>query len=359
MKNKKSKQIGFLYVIFLLLVTFVLLYLTLPDGPGSGISDSYIPFIKNDSLDDRIKLKIIEAMKRNESDALCIMKGNQLLMEAGDEQMVINIASVRKSLISGLFGIAVKKGLINLDQSLEELKIDDSINPLTEIEKKATIRDLIKARSGIYIEAVGETSEMEKKRPKRGSHLPGTYWYYNNWDFNTLGVIFEKKTSMGIGQAFYEWIAKPTGMKRFKPGSVLYETSSHTSMRMYRFYMCASDLCRFGSLYTNEGVWNGKQIIPKEWVAESIVPYSEATYNENVTGIEGYGYLWWISPSTGTAWGSGSAGQHLIIDRKNRLTIAMLNTRGASKLSRLLYPYVGKFSDESEAIEIRNTVLGK
>lgn len=331
----------------------------MPDGPGSSISDAYVPLVKSDGLDEKKRLLIEEAMQKNESDALCIMKGNQLLIEAGEEPMVINIASVRKSLMSALFGIAVNKGLINLDQTLGELEIDDLKNPLTESEKKATVRDLLKARSGIYIEAVGETAEMKRKRPQRGSHSPGAFWYYNNWDFNTPGVIFEKKTALSIGQAFYEWIAKPTGMKRFKPGSVIYETSDHTSMRMYRFYLCVSDLCRFGSLYANGGTWNGIQIIPKDWVTESLTKFSEASYNSATTGIDGYGYLWWISTSAGIEWGSGSAGQHLIIDRKNHLTIAMLNTRGASKLARLLYPYIGNYSDESEAMEIRNIILNR
>lgn len=354
---KKGGKIILLVLLFA--IAILVIYLSLPDSSGSEISDSYVPLTRYDSIDENKIQEIEEAMKRNESDALCIMKGNRLLIEAGDEEMVINIASVRKSLLSALFGIAVKKGMLNLDDQLGELRIDDITRQLTQSEKKATVRDLLKARSGIYLEAVGETNEMKKKRPKRGSHAPGTFWYYNNWDFNALGVIFEKKTSLSIGQAFYEWIAKPTGMKRFRPGSVLYETSAYTPIRMFRFYMCVSDLCRFGSLYANEGKWNDRQVIPKDWVLESLGKYSEATYNPGVTGIEGYGYLWWISPSTGTEWGSGAAGQHLVIDRKNHLTIAMLNTRGFSKLARILYPYFGQFSDESEAVEIRSILLGK
>ncbi len=272
-------------MVLISIIFLVLIYLSLPDGPGSAISDSYVPLRESKSLDGSQKSKIENAMKRNESDALCVTKGNQLVIEAGNEQMVINIASVRKSLISGLFGIAEEKGLINIDATLAELKIDDTVNPLTESEKKATVRDLLKAKSGIYIDAIGETSDMKKKRPKRGSHPPGTYWYYNNWDFNALGVIFEKQTSLSIGQAFNDWIAKPIGMKRFKPEAVIYEEAAYTSMRMYRFYLCVSDLCRFGSLYANDGVWLNKQIIPKQWVSESLTPHSNATYNSQVTGI--------------------------------------------------------------------------
>ena len=56
---------------------------------------------------------------------------------------------------------------------------------------------------------------MKKNRPARGSHAPGTFRYYNNWDFNVLGTIFEKRTGLKIGEAFYQRIAKPIGMQDF------------------------------------------------------------------------------------------------------------------------------------------------
>ena len=42
------------------------------------------------------------------------------------------------------------------------------------------------------------TANMAKRRPLRGSHPPGTFWYYNNWDFNVLGTIFEKATEKSL-----------------------------------------------------------------------------------------------------------------------------------------------------------------
>jgi CubicO group peptidase (beta-lactamase class C family) len=67
-----------------------------------------------------------------------------------------------------------------------------------------------------------ETESMKKNRPARGSHAPGTFWYYNNWDFNVLGTIFEKKTGLKIGEAFYQRIAKSIGMQDFQPNDVYY-----------------------------------------------------------------------------------------------------------------------------------------
>ena len=64
--------------------------------------------------------------------------------------------------------------------------------------------DLLRARSGVYHPVDFETALMKKNRPERGSHARGTFWYYNNWDFNALGTIFEKEAGLKIGEAFYQ-----------------------------------------------------------------------------------------------------------------------------------------------------------
>ncbi|MBE9541639.1 MAG: serine hydrolase, partial [Proteobacteria bacterium] len=123
------------------------------------------------------------------------------------------IHSIRKPFLCALYGIYVKRGLIDLDKNLDELGIDDIPPGLTSIEKQATVRDLLMSRSGVYHEAAAEAQVMIKTRPERGSHAPGTFFYYNNWDFNVLGTIFEKQTGKKIFEAFKEEIADPIGMQ--------------------------------------------------------------------------------------------------------------------------------------------------
>ena len=64
--------------------------------------------------------------------------------------------SIRKPLLSALYGIHVNQGNINLDATMEDLNIDDIPPSLTNEEKQATVRDLIKSRSGVYHEAAAE-----------------------------------------------------------------------------------------------------------------------------------------------------------------------------------------------------------
>ena len=135
------------------------------------------------------------------SSAVMIVQHGKVVAEWGNTTKPMELASIRKSLLSALVGIAVSEHLINLDSTLGELGIDDTPPSLTEVEKGATVRQLLQARSGVYHHALYETPGMAKARPPRYSHAPGTFWYYNNWDFNALGTIYERATGTGIFDA--------------------------------------------------------------------------------------------------------------------------------------------------------------
>src|SRR5208282_5236986 len=151
------------------------------------------------------------------STSAMIVQHGVVVAAWGDVAHRSNLHSCRKSLLSSLIGIAAADGKINLDDTLEKLGIDDKKPSLTAVEKRATVRDLLEARSGVYHPTAYETKGMMEQKPPRGSHAPGTFWYYNNWDFNTLGYIYEQATGTKIFDAFYRQIAQPIGMQDFRP----------------------------------------------------------------------------------------------------------------------------------------------
>lgn len=211
----------------------------------------------------------------------------------GDTSKKMTTFSVRKSLISALFGIYAAEGKIDLNETLEQAGIDDWPAPLTKEERQARVIDLLRARSGVYHAASFETDFQRKIRPARGSHAPGSFWFYNNWDFNALGTIFEKKTGLKIGDAFYQRIAKPTGMQDFRPTDVYYVGDESVSEhRAYMFRMTTRDMARFGLLYMNHGRWKGKQIVPGLWVEKSTHASEMVSFGKMPVG--GYENLWWV-----------------------------------------------------------------
>ena len=239
------------------------------------------------------KLSAVKEMsEKAESAAVMIIYNGAILTQWGQTDRRFMCHSVRKSLLSALYGIAVEEGDIDIDETLGSIGIDD-ISPLTEIEKSAKVSDLLKSRSGIYLPAAYETSSAKENRPNRGSHKPGAHWYYNNWDFNTLATIYNKKAPDDLFKAFEKQFADPLEMQDFELRHTYYHLEPKNSRHpAYPFRMSARDLARFGLLFLNEGRWKKNQVVPTDWVHESTQSYF--TYANG--GYGGYGYLWWTTP---------------------------------------------------------------
>jgi CubicO group peptidase (beta-lactamase class C family) len=224
------------------------------------------------------------------SASVMVIVHGKLVYQWGRVEEKINVYSIRKSFLSAIYGKYVKLGIINLDATMADLGLDDK-PPLSEEEKKATIRDCLKARSGVYHPTIYETEGMKQLKPARYSEKPGTHWYYNNWDFNVLGTIFEKLTHKKIFEEINDQIAKPIGMEDYTPADGAYYGGEESIYPAYPIQASARDLARFGLLMLNKGNWNGTQLIDSAWVEESTRYHSDATLYSS----DGYGYLWWVS----------------------------------------------------------------
>ena len=237
-----------------------------------------------------VALEQAKAYTRNlESAAVMVVYQGKVLISWGDVEKKFRCHSIRKAFINAIYGIYVDNETIDLLKTLADIGIDD-INPLTELEKQARIVDLLMSRSGIYLPAAGEAWGMISRKPKRGSHKPGEFWYYNNWDFNALATIFEKETGKKLLTEIFTKIFKPTGMEDVKLEDMVSRIEKRKSIHpKQRIRMSTRDLARFGLLFEQEGLWNNKQIIPPQWIKES-------THTWSVTGWGGYGYLWKIFP---------------------------------------------------------------
>lgn len=218
---------------------------------------------------------------------LFVVYKGAVVADWGETARRFHCHSVRKSLMSGMYGVYIDNGTIDTSLTLEQLGIDESTSPLTPEEKKARIADLLAAKSGIYLPAAYEPATNPK--PPRGSFAPGTNWCYNNWDFNTLLTIFEQQTKTKFFDEFDKRIAKPLQMQDYSPACGYYHYERIKSMHpAYPLRMSARDLARFGLLHLNRGNWNGKQVLSEKYVAHSTSRISEGTW----TGA--YGFLWWL-----------------------------------------------------------------
>ena len=300
------------------------------------------------------KAKLAEALLYLEeagATAVIVIHHGQLVIEWGDTAQKTSSHSVRKSLLSGLYGIAVQKEYIDLSTTLQDWGIDDRPPCLTETEKQATVKQLLQARSGVYHLAAAESADMKMKRPSRGAFLPGQHWYYNNWDFNALGTIFERATDISIGEAFYAWIATRVGMRDFQSGDVQYKWEEVSLHPAYTFWISARDLALFGQLYLQEGRWGDSQVIPADWVRESTFPHSKM---EKL----GYGYMWWTHHS-GAYFAAGFMGQRVLVYPQKNLVIVTRVFTGSpvfAGLSQKMRNELKKYVDPLTGGEFRNFI---
>jgi len=227
------------------------------------------------------------------SAGVLVIYDGAILVHWGEIERRFMCHSIRKSFLSALYGIAADRGEVSLHTTVGDLGIRDK-PPLTEQEKNAEVIHLLKARSGVYHSAAYETESMASRRPERGSHAPGTYWYYNNWDFNTLGTIFEQSTGTTIFQAFQRQLAIPLQMEDYRMTDGYYHLEREHSLHpAYPLRMSARDMARFGLLFLRNGRWNGRKIIPGNWVQQSTKAWSVASEYGRPDSPYGYGYLWW------------------------------------------------------------------
>ena len=234
---------------------------------------------------------------------LIIHKG-KIVFEYGDVEENSYIASCRKSVLAMLYGRYVKNGKIDLDKTLNDLEIDD-VTKLLPLEKNATIKDLISARSGVFLTGSNK-GDAREFAPKRGSVKPGDYWLYSNWDFNTAGYIFEKESGKNIYDEIENRLAIPLEMQDWDRSlQKKFGDSTISKYPAYHMWFSTRDMARIGLLMLNRGKWINDQIIDEFWIGEMIKQRTTSKeIKKNVPilrniGVDfGYGYMWWLWENT-------------------------------------------------------------
>lgn len=220
-------------------------------------------------------------------------------------------------------------GKLDTTRTVKQLGLDDE-QPFRPREEKATLEQLMAGRSGIYLDLPDD--DFTQQQPMRGSVDPGTYFSYNNWEFDAAGTAFEKVTGLNIYDALQAKLAVPLGMQDFdrklqhkypSPGSIHPE---------YAMYLSTRDMAHIGLLMFNYGVWNGKPLVDVNWIRYStsvITPWDEM--NPPVLRLRGnperrgFGSAWWVwdapvfagnisaSPMQGAYEARGTGGQFITV----------------------------------------------
>lgn len=273
--------------------------------------------------------------KVGETTGLVVAHRGKVVYQYGDLSEVSYLASVRKSILSLLYGKYVKQGIIDLEQTIGELDIDDNLG-LLPIEKQAKLEHLITARSGVYHPAANGGYD-KRFAQMRGKKIPGEFFVYNNWDFNVAGHLLEQFSQQSIYQDIEQQLAIPLGFQDWHiDNQKKYHNNSDSKYPAYHVYLSTRDMAKIGQLMLQKGRWNSQQVIPEEWINKITTPVTpQKVIKERYGESKGYkpnfsySYMWWnfdeLKGDTrfqGSYGASGWGGQFITVIPQMDLVIA-------------------------------------
>jgi len=236
--------------------------------------------------------------------------------------------SVAKSALSMLLGILHEEGVIpDLDAPVTEFARDLRGSAYDG----ATIRQVLRMSSGVafdedYLDFWSDINRMGRVLALGGSMdgfaagqsaragAPGETWRYVSIDTHVLSMVIRGATGRTIAELMEEKLFRPIGLE----SDPYYVTDGHgVAFVLGGLNMTTRDYARLGQLVLQDGVWQGRQIVGADWLAESTVA--------SAPGGVGYGYQWWIPPGAepGEVYARGVYGQFIWIDRARGVVIAI------------------------------------
>ena len=238
--------------------------------------------------------------------------------------------SVSKSFTSMAAGFAVEEGLLSLDDRvIDVLKEDAPENPDPFLET-VTLHHLLCMGSGLRLESdrishiteTGGDENWAKAVMACGCDAePGTRFRYNSHGTYLVSCMVQKVTGMNIRDYLMPRLFEPLGIEKPK-----WEMSPQgVCCGGWGLYLSSIDLSRFGECLLRGGVWEGRQLLPKAWLAKATaaqIDTANRTPAPTIEWAQGYGYQFWRCTQNRYR-GDGMYGQLLIIDKARDMVIAV------------------------------------
>lgn len=237
--------------------------------------------------------------------------------------------SLAKSYLSALVGVLLNEGAI--------ASIDDPVTKYAPLlaggaYDGATLRQVLNMASGVVFDedyldydsdinrmgrvlALGGEMDVFAADLKETFAPPGETWQYTSIDTHVVGMVVRGATGRSVPELLSEKIIAPLGLEQ----APYYLTDGvGTAFVLGGLNMTTRDYARFGQMYLQGGSWNGRQIVPADWVTASTTPSAPPS-----DGRYDYGYQWWIPKSgpEGAYMARGIYGQYIFVDPGRNVVI--------------------------------------
>ncbi len=244
--------------------------------------------------------------------------------------------SVSKSYLSALLGVLVSEGVIpDLD-----VPVTDYVPALAgSAYANASILNVLQMSSGVtfnedYLDQSSDINRMGRVlalgRSMDGfaadltetDATPGDRWQYVSIDTHVIGMVIRGATGRSITDLMVEKIVGPLG---FEADPYFLTDGYGVAFVLGGLNTTTRDDARFGQMFAQDGMWEGQQIVPADWVTQSTAPSANTEVGEI-----GYGYQWWVpdGAAAGQFLARGIYGQYIYVDQGRNVVVA---THGADR----------------------------
>ena len=241
-----------------------------------------------------------------------------------------SMQSVSKTVTSVIYGIAITRGDFKaaLDTPVLHFFDEAKVKNIDDRKRRMTLENVLTMTTGLewnedvpYDDPRSDSSLMEATDDwvqyvidKPMVAEPGKVFNYSSGATELLAYIFKKETGQDIDDYGEKYLFAPLGIQHHWKRTYMGVVDTEGGL-----YLNGDDLAKIGYLYLHDGVWDGKQIVSRQWVKASLTPRID-------TGDEGfqYGFKWWLYPlGSGYAWmGRGFGGQRLMVfPEKNLIAV--------------------------------------
>lgn len=234
----------------------------------------------------------------------------------------LNTWSLSKSIVSCGIGIAIHEGYLSLDEKLIHSFPEYQRDDLSPFLKSLTLKDMLTMTTGMeHAMFFGDdplrcaTQDWVSYFFDQNFPYPnGERFLYSNFNTYMAAVLAERKTGRDFLDYMKEKFFEPLGIKSVDwtrcPGGHIHAANG--------LYVTIDEISAFGKMLVNHGMYNGKQIVPEDYLADAVRNHIPDG------GGPAYGYQFWLNPEAHTFYAAGKFGQYcLVIPEKNAFITSM------------------------------------
>jgi CubicO group peptidase (beta-lactamase class C family) len=285
--------------------------------------------------------------------------------EAADKPHVLH--SLSKSFNSTAVGLAIAEGKLSLDDLVLKFFPGEAPAEPSENLKAMKVRDLLTMTCGHETEPkrVGGAPSVKTFLAQPVPHQPGTHFLYNTMGSYTLSAIVTKVTGQTSLEYLKPRLFEPLGIENPDWPS----SPEGNSLGGYGLMLCTEDIAKFGQLYLQKGMWNGKQLVPEKWIEQATskqVPNDQEGHSKlGIDWVQGYGFQFWRCTHNAFR-GDGANGQLCVVIPEKDAVMAITADTGnfqgeMNAIWDKLYPAFqsGALPENAEGVEKLKEAEGK